>query len=284
MASRSFVHRGPNGRRRRGRSRALTRIGPRGSLVNDPRHPSLAARYLAWLLRHRRNVVVAIAVLTVVLGAFLPRVHVYMDFFDLYPPRHPYIQLYKQYRKMFGGANVLVIAVERPGGTIFNLETMGKIDRITRFLMESPGVDPTQVISLTHPKLKTVEVASIGILVRPVMFPSFPRDQADLDRLREAVYRNRDVRGLYVSSDETAAAIFAGFWEEGTDLSTLHPRITDLIAREGDANHRIHVTGYPMLFAWIVTYLRLTLVVMGVTIGAIALLLWFYFRTWTGVW
>ena len=28
---------------------------------------------------------------------------------------------------------------------------MGKIDRITRFLMDSPGVDPTQVISLTHP-------------------------------------------------------------------------------------------------------------------------------------
>jgi len=252
--------------------------------MSDSTRRSLAVRYLDWLLAHRAKVALAIAVGTVVLGCFVTRVRVYMDFFDLYPPRHPYIQLYKEYRKMFGGANVLAVIVEHPGGTIFNLETMGKIDRITRFLMESPGVDPTQVISLTHPKLKTVEVASIGILVRPVMSPSFPRDQADLDRMREAVYRNRDIRGFYVSSDDQAAAVFAGFWEEGTDLRTLHARITELVGRETDANHRIYVTGYPMLFAWVVSYLRLTFVVMGATFVAIAMLLWFYFRTWTGVW
>jgi uncharacterized protein len=252
--------------------------------VNDPGSRSLAARYLTLLLAHRAKVALAISVLTVLLGACLTRVRVYMDFFDLYPPRHPYIQLYKEYRKMFGGANVLVVAVERPGGTIFNLETMGKIDRITRFLMDSPGVDPTQVISLTHPKLKTVEVSGLGILVRPLMWPAFPRDQADLDRVREAVYRNRDVRGFFASSDDQAAAIFAGFWEEGTDLSTLLQRVQQVVAQESDANHRIYVTGYPMLFAWIVSYLRLTFVVMGVTFTAIALLLWFYFRTWTGVW
>lgn len=51
--------------------------------MNDPGSRSLAARYLALLLAHRAKVALAIAVLTVVLGAFVTRVRVYMDFFDL---------------------------------------------------------------------------------------------------------------------------------------------------------------------------------------------------------
>ncbi|MGH7823035.1 MAG: efflux RND transporter permease subunit, partial [Candidatus Binatia bacterium] len=225
-----------------------------------------------------------VVALTLLSGFLVTRLRIYLDFFELYPPRHPYIQLYQEYRKMFGGANVLVVVVETRQGTIFNFETIGKIDRITRFLMDSPGVDPTQVISLTHPKLKTIDVSALGILIQPVMFPSFPQNQADVDRMRDAVYRNRDIRGFFVSGDDRAAAIFAGFWEEGTDLRVFFERIRRLQAEQSDANHRVYVTGYPMLFAWIVHYLPLVLVVMAVTASSIAVLLWFYFRTWTGVW
>lgn len=245
---------------------------------------SFAERYLDLLFRYRRTVIGLLTALTLFLGYFLVQIRVYTDFFTLYPPRHEYIQLYQQYRKMFGGANVLVIAVEVKKGTIYNFETIGKIDRITRFMMDSPGVDPMQVISLTHPKLKNIKVSSWGIQIKPVMFPAFPQSQADLDLMRQAVYQNQGIRGFYVSPDDTAATIFAGFWEEGTDLQVLYDRMQALQEKEEDANHRIYVTGYPMLFGWIIQYLPLTLWVMVATAAAITALLWFYFRTWTGVW
>ncbi len=243
----------------------------------------LAESWIDSLLRYRLIIGLLAAVATVFFLLQLPKLSIHTDFFDLYPPRHPYIQLYQQYREMFGGANVLVIAVEVKEGTIFTLPAIGKIDRITRALMETQGVDPYQVISLTHPKLKNIRVSSYGISILPLMHPAFPRNQEDLDRMREAAYRNQGIRGFYLSADDKAATIFAGFWEEGTDLGMLFERVQDLKRQEEDDNTRIYLTGYPMLYAWIMHYYPMILMVIGVTAGAIALLLWFYFRTFQGV-
>ncbi len=239
--------------------------------------------YIDFLLRHRAAVIVAVAFATLFFTNQVRHLVIYTNFFDLYPPNHAYIQLYKDYRKMFGGANVLVVAVAVKEGDIYNLATISKIDRITRALMDTKGVDPFQVISLTHPKLKNIEVSNWGISIRPVIFPAFPRNQDDLDRIKHAVYTNQGIRGFYVSPDDKAATIFAGFWEEGTDLNMLFSRLQQLEQEEEDANTEIHVTGYPMLYAWILHYYPLILKVIAVTGLAIVALLWFYFRTIQGV-
>ncbi len=244
----------------------------------------LAQRYLEFLFGHRGFVACLLAAITIAFGVFASKVRVHTDFFDLYPPKHPYIQVYKKYRETFGSANVLVVGVERKDSTIYNVVTLEKIDRITRFLLATPGVDPSQVISITSPRLKNVEVSSWGIRVTPAIHPAFPGDQQGLDKLREVIDTNPGIRGFYVSDDEKAAAVYAGFWEEKTDLGALFRRLEQLRRTESDADHEIYITGYPMLFAWISAYLPLTAAVAVATLGAIALLLWLYFRHWMGVW
>jgi predicted RND superfamily exporter protein len=128
--------------------------------------------YIRFLLRHR----VAVALLvTLITGVFfygvVNRLRIYTDFIALMPPNHPYIKLYQEFRHMFGTANVLVCAVEVKEGDIYNLETIAKIDRITDALLATPGCNPAQVISLTHPKLKNIEVTSLSIEMRPVIWP-----------------------------------------------------------------------------------------------------------------
>ena len=61
---------------------------------------------------------------------------------------------------MFGSANVLVIAVEVKDGDIYNLDTLHKIDRLTIAIMETPGVNPWQVRSISpkHPCMFTREL------------------------------------------------------------------------------------------------------------------------------
>ena len=178
--------------------------------------------YIRFLLKNRVIVLLLITLVTGVFAYGVSTLKIATDFFALYPPKHPYIQLYKEYRKMFGSANVLVCAVEVKEGDIYNLDTMGKIDRITQALLETEGCNATQVISLTHPKLKNVNVTSWGIQIRPVMWPQFPQDDADLERIRSAVYANEGIRGFYVSPDDKAASIFAGFWEEGVNPIKLY--------------------------------------------------------------
>jgi predicted RND superfamily exporter protein len=77
--------------------------------------------YLFFLLRHKVAVAVVIALMTAALAWIThTRLVVQPDFASLYPPKHPYIQLYNTYRNMFGTAFTVQIVVETKNGTIFD--------------------------------------------------------------------------------------------------------------------------------------------------------------------
>src|SRR5437879_6585881 len=112
--------------------------------------------YLFFLLRHRLAVSLVVALITLAPRGFRWfRVHLLTNFFDLYPPNHPYIKLYTQYRSMFGTANTLLLVVEVKDGTIFDdPETVQKVDRITVALLHDiQGVNGEQEFAITHPKI-----------------------------------------------------------------------------------------------------------------------------------
>jgi hypothetical protein len=243
----------------------------------------IVQRYVAFILHHRLKVLLAIALVSVFFGWKAYHLRIATDFFSLYPPNHPYIQLYNEYRTMFGSANVLVCAVEAKKGDIFNLETIAKIDRITKRLIETPGCDALQVISITHPKLKNIQVSAWGITMEPVMFPGLPTEQVGLDRMKNNIYTNEGIRGFFVSPDDKTAGIFAGFWEEGLDPVLLHERLQELKAAEEDENTRIYFTGYPALYGYIYSLASQIYLVFALTLVVMAGLLFYYFRTWQGV-
>ena len=76
------------------------------------RRERIVERYVVFLLRHRAVVLLLIGLATAFFGYRVSRLKIATDFVSFYPPRHPFIQTYNQYRYMFGSANVLVTAVE----------------------------------------------------------------------------------------------------------------------------------------------------------------------------
>ena len=242
----------------------------------------LTQQYLYFLLRHRFGVCVFILIGTLFFGYQALSLRIHTNFFDLYPPSHPYIQLYNQYRQLFGTANILQIVVEVTDGDIFNIDTIKKIDGVTRDIMDTKGVNPFQVTAVTHPSVKYIFVSSAGISALPIM-RNMPDSPETLDEFREKVYTAPGVRGVHVSLDDKAAVVSAGLWEEGTDFQYLWDRISEIQARYEDENTRLYVTGYPMLYTWVNHYLPEIMAVIGLTIGVICVLLWFYFRTLIGV-
>jgi predicted RND superfamily exporter protein len=222
---------------------------------------------------------------TLFLSYYAIEMRVYTNFFDLYPPGHPYIQLYRQYRRMFGTANVLVMAIEKKQGDIFNVDTINKLNWATLQMLETSGVNPYQLRSLTHPKMKNIRITGAIITAYPIMYPGPPKTPEDVKSIKKAVYTNEGVHGFYVSRDNTAALITAGFWEEGVDFRNLHQRMMRIRAElEKDGQHKVYIAGFPMLYSWVFSYKNYILGVIGVTTVIILLLLWFYFRTFTGVW
>src|SRR5207249_19294 len=242
--------------------------------------------YLFFLLRHRLAASLVVAAATVVLAAFMvARMHIFTNFFDLYPPGHPYIKLYTQYRSMFGTANTLLLVVEVNNGTIFDdPETVQKVERITLALLHDiPGVNGDQVLSITHPKVKTTLTAGSGIKVVPLMYPRVPDSKEDLDFLKLKVYTTEGVKGPFVSEDDKATLIVAGFWEEYFDLPTMWKKIQEIVAQESDENTKIYVTGPPILYAYFLEIMPKMVNVLAASIVMILLILWMEFRSWQGV-
>src|SRR5215510_12089475 len=241
--------------------------------------------YLRFLLKFRWPVLVVLTLMTLFLSYHAVEMRVYTNFFDLYPPGHPYIQLYRQYRRMFGTANVLVMAIETKEGEIFHVDTINKLNWATLQMLETSGVNPYQLRSLTHPKMKNIRITGAIITAYPIMYPGPPKTPNDVKAIKNAVYTNEGVHGFYVSRDNTAALIVAGFWEEGVDFRNLYTRMENIRQTiEADGNYTVYITGFPMLYSWIFSYKNYIVEVIGITVVIILAMLWFYFRTFTGVW
>jgi predicted RND superfamily exporter protein len=255
--------------------------------------------YLWFLLRNRLVVTVVVAVMTVFFAFEATHLKVVPQFLDFYPgpskislfghewtwrKGHPYIQIYNDFRRMFGSANILTVIVEVKHGDIYNPTTLQKIDTVTKRLVETRGVVPYQVLSIAHPKMKSITTYGGAIQIREVFFPGVPQTQEDAERVKFAVYSTKGIRGLFVAQDDTAALVNAGFWEEELDFNYLYDRLMELKRDVEDENHTVYITGFPWLYTAVLRYVPQVSEVFVLTVAALCFLLWNYFRTWTGIW
>lgn len=270
--------------------------------------------YLKFLLRFRGSVTIAIILFTALFCFFLTKMRLHTDFLDFYPKYrtfadafaecresgkgtfecfvpsivkpgpNPYIKIYSDFKRMFGSANILSVIVEVKNGDIYNPETLQKIDRVTKRVIGLKGVVPYQILSIAHPKVKSITAREGALQIRELYYPEVPKTQEDADRVKFAVYSTKGVRGVFTSLDDTAAVVHAGFWEEALDFRDLYKSLTDLKAEEDDANHTIYITGLPWLYTSVLQYTQQLLYIFGLTCLTLAFLLYTYFRTWTGIW
>jgi hypothetical protein len=255
--------------------------------------------YLWFLLRNRLAVTIIVTVMTVFFGYEATKLKVIPQFLDFYPgpskvsvfgheftwrKGHPYIQIYNDFRRMFGSANILTVIVEVKHGDIYNPTTLQKLDTVTKRLVETKGVVPYQILSIAHPKMKSITTYGGAIQVREVYFPGVPQTQEDADRVKFAVYSTKGIRGLYVAQDDTAALVNAGFWEEELDFRYLYDRMMELKHDVEDENHTVYITGFPWLYTSVLRYVPEVNEVFVLTTAGLCFLLWNYFRTWTGIW
>ncbi len=257
--------------------------------------------YLHYLLKHKMKVSIVIGLMTVFFTWQCTHVKILPQFLDFYPgpfklsffgkevtlrEGHPYIKIYNDFRRMFGSANILTVIVEKEDGDIYNPETLQMIDEATKWVVETKGVIPYQVMSIAHSKMKSITTVNGAIQIREVYYPGVPQTMDDAARVKFSVYATKGIRGLYVAEDDTAALVNAGFWEEELDFKDLYNRITTLkekLERE-HPNHKVYVTGFPWLYASVLRYVPQVGQVFIVTTFALTFLLWNYFRSWPGVW
>ena len=123
---------------------------------------------------------------------------------------------------MFGSANILTVILEVKNGDIYNPTTLQKLDQMTRWIVETQGrrAVPDLVDRAPEDEEHQHRAAARSRSARSSIRAS-RRRRTDADRVKFAVYATKGIRGLYVSEDDTAALVHAGFWEEDLDFDYL---------------------------------------------------------------
>jgi len=256
-------------------------------LVSSLRHSLTHRLHIAegWIFANPKIVLALILLGTIFFSLGLPKLRMFTDFADLLPQNHPYIQTYNRLKENFGGANMIVLAVEVEQGTIFNDRTLRLIHEATQGVDSLPGVNHNLVSSLTHRTARKIFLDEQGSFASESYYdPQKPsRTVAELEQLKKDVIANPTIYGLLVSPDLKAALIKAQLNEGDIDYPATFAALQKLREQLATPGHRIYATGNPVLTGWVYTYLGQIIQIMVFTLMLLALLLIVYFRRLYGI-
>ncbi|HJW24716.1 MAG TPA: MMPL family transporter [Rhodocyclaceae bacterium] len=238
-----------------------------------------------WIFANPKIVLSLILAVTVLFSFAVPKLQVYSDFSDLLPQNHRYIKVYNRLKENFGGANMIVMAIEVEQGTLFNDETLKLIHEATQGLDSLPGVNHNLVSSLTHRTARKVYLDEEGGFASAAYYDPAKthRTVAELEQLKKDVIANPTIYGLLVSPDMKAALIKAQLNEADIDYRKTFEALQQVRSSLERPGHKIHVTGNPVLTGWVYTYLNQIVAILAYTLALLAGLLVVYFRRLYGI-
>lgn len=243
----------------------------------------LRRRLASFTLGHRWPILLVMGLITAFFAVGLMKVEVRTIFSDLFPKDHPFVKVYKDHPN-FGSPLTITLMVKRTDGKdIYQADTLNKVWRLSRDIDLSPGVDHDQILSIATPKARYTVVTPDGIFSNPLMDDEPPKTAADLAEIRRRVSESPAAATFLVSGDSTATLINATFIESKLDYGAVFKFVQEIVAKEKDAHHEIHVAGFPIMTGWIYAFGANTAFIFALTLALMFVMLAFHMRNLSGI-
>lgn len=242
-------------------------------------------RFGNFLFNNRKVVLGGIFLVTAYFAWHIPAVRMLSDFADLLPQEHPYIQLHNSIRDTFGGANIIVMAMEVEEGTIFTNDSLDRIHRITQKLDSVSNINHNLVSSLTHRNIRKIFLTPDGTIRSQNYYDPHHGEYTEeqLARIQRDVLASANVYGLLVSPDLKAALIKGTLNEGQLDYGKVFEELQAIRAEEAAPGVKIHATGHPVLVGWVDSYSGDILLIFFYTILIVLAILIIYTRRLYGI-
>lgn len=153
-----------------------------------------------WLFSHRAGLLIFFIGVSVLLGVSATRLRVDAGFNKTIPLQHPYMRVFTEYQKSFGGANRVLVALMNKEGDIYQPEFFKALRGLTNDVFFIPGVDRASVTSLFTPNVRFVEIVEEGFVGGNVIPARFTGSASDLETVRRNVLKSGQV-GRLVAND-----------------------------------------------------------------------------------
>ncbi len=252
--------------------------------MEDEKRLTRLDRVCLFLSRYRLRILIVILIITGVFlyGAFKIRGEVILQ--EMLPYDHPYLKLHARFAGVFGsGGSTVVIVVNAKKRDIFNQKTLGKIKGINDEIELWDEVYRILTVSMASNSIKVVKTLAKGeIRIEALMFPNIPKDGQGMEELKKNIFSNPSYNGVLVSEDGTAALILTEM-KENIPYERMFKQLRGLVTKYSDDETSIHIVGFPMLMGWIYSLKPQMYMVFGISIAAIALVLWVIFLNIPGM-
>lgn len=249
----------------------------------------LVAQLTRLIFSHRAALLLALAVLTVVMGALASRLHMTAGFGKQLPLGHEYTETFQQYQGQLFGANRLVVVVQARKGEIWTPAVMAKLSAVTQAVLYLPGVDRRSVASLWTPNTRVMQVTEEGYEARDVIGGDVTPERLDaaaIARIRDNVIQGGYV-GSLVANDFSGAMVTADLLE--VDPATKQPLDTLALGRSleaelrtkfEDAQVEIRIIGFAKQISDVADGANSVMAFFGLAFVLTALAVYWYCRSW----
>ncbi len=235
------------------------------------------------VLRFRRAIGAVLIAATLVMAYWAAKVNISTRFIDFFPAEHKNVVLAKRFHQ-FGGAQALVLMLQVKQGDIFNLDTLRKIQEISKEVDWLPGVNHQEVFSLSSYRIAYAQAVPGGLNVKPFMYPSVPETDAEIVALKQRIFAHREQLRHLISDDNKSTLISASFNEDGLDYKELFKRIRRIVAANQDARHDIYIAGEPVVRGYDYYYLPSIIGIFVLACLIIVLVLYANLGAYTSWW
>ncbi|MEI6126095.1 MAG: MMPL family transporter, partial [Pseudomonadota bacterium] len=158
-------------------------------------------------------------------------------------------------------------------------KTLEKVQWITRELEKIPGVDPYKIRSIAVSKMKDFKFSAGAMAVNTLMFPDVPKDEQEMQDLKDKIFSNPRYYGQYVAYDSKKTLITVDFFEEDLDYDKAFDALSRIREKTEDENHIISIAGEPMHLGFIKYHVDQVLYILIVTVLAMVIMLYIYYRS-----
>lgn len=209
-----------------------------------------ASEFLAdWQIRNRVVLQIVLAVITVFLAYQATFLRMDPGFDKSIPNNHPYVKFYDKYSQVFGGANVIIVALRQKEGEIFNEEFLAKLRDATKDVEFIAGVDKSSVTSLFTPQVTFVAVNEEGFVGFRVVKPDFTPTEENIQEVRRNLMQSEYV-GRLVTPDFKGALIRAELVETNpttgaaVDYAAVADALNAIRAKYESGNVEVDIIGF----------------------------------------
>ena len=204
--------------------------------------------FASFIFSRRKSLLFMFVVLTIALGFSSSNIKTGADFLKTVPVNHDYMKVFSEYKKSFGGANKIIVAITPANDSVYTNTSLNILKEITEDVFFIDGIERSSVTSLFTPNVRFVEVVEEGFRAGNIISADFSGAESQIIKIRENVLKS-NWNGRIVARNGSSALVVATILDQDqkgntVDVFKIAKSLENIRKKYETDELKVHIIGY----------------------------------------